>query len=119
MTHEEVEQYLTALGQAVAAKTRATLTIVSRATEYGTSCCRCWRREYNPNIRQVLSDVAEVSRAEEEYLAGTGEEAGAAELQDRHRFGLNGHPEVPSAAAEAAPLRGLKPPPGFGDLEKD
>ena len=78
MTREEVEQYLTALGQAWR-EDESNLDHRFARNRVRHELLPLLEREYNPNIRQVLSDAAEVSRAEEEYWQALVER----ELQDR------------------------------------
>ncbi len=66
LTREEVEQYLAALGQAWR-EDESNLDHRFTRNRVRHELLPLLQREYNPNIRQVLSDAAELARAEEEY----------------------------------------------------
>ena len=66
VTREEVELYLTALGQSWR-EDESNLDHRFARNRVRHVLLPLLEREYNPNIRQVLSDAAELSRAEEEY----------------------------------------------------
>jgi tRNA(Ile)-lysidine synthase len=66
VTREEVELYLTALGQSWR-EDESNLDHRFARNRVRHGLLPLLEREYNPNIRQVLSDAAELSRAEEEY----------------------------------------------------
>jgi tRNA(Ile)-lysidine synthase len=78
MRREEVEKYLAALGQAWR-EDESNLDHRFARNRVRHELLPLLEREYNPNIRQVLSDAAELSRAEEEYWQALVER----ELQDR------------------------------------
>ncbi len=65
-TREEVERYLTALGQEWQ-EDESNVDHRFARNRVRHELLPLLEREYNPNIRQVLSDAAEVSRAEEEF----------------------------------------------------
>ena len=78
VTRQEVEQYLTALGQAWR-EDESNLDHRFARNRVRHELLPLLEHEYNPNIRQVLSDAAELARAEEEYwqalvAAGTGKQ---------------------------------------------
>jgi tRNA(Ile)-lysidine synthase len=75
---EEVEQYLAALGQTWR-EDESNLDHRFARNRVRHELLPLLEREYNPNLRQVLSDAAELSRAEEEYWQMLVER----ELQDR------------------------------------
>src|SRR5664279_2027792 len=66
VTREEVEQYLTALGQSWR-EDESNLDHRFARNRVRHGLLPLLEREYNPNIRQVLSDAVALSRAEEEY----------------------------------------------------
>src|SRR5664280_1407631 len=66
VTREEVELYLTALGQSWR-EDESNLDHRFARNRVRHGLLPLLEREYNPNIRQVLNDAAELSRAEEEY----------------------------------------------------
>ncbi len=66
VTRDEVEQYLTVLGQAWC-EDESNLDHRFARNRVRHELLPLLEREYNPNLRQVLSDLAELSRAEEEY----------------------------------------------------
>src|SRR5664279_1479955 len=66
VTREEVELYLTALGQSWR-EDESNLDHRFARNRVRHVLLPLLEREYNPNIRQALSDAAELSRAEEEY----------------------------------------------------
>ena len=78
VTREEVEKYLAALGQTWR-EDESNLDHRFARNRLRHELLPLLEREYNPNIRQVLSDAAELSRAEEEYWQALVER----ELQDR------------------------------------
>jgi tRNA(Ile)-lysidine synthase len=69
LTREEIEQYLTALGQDWR-EDESNLDHRFTRNRVRHELLPLLEREYNPNLRQVLSDTAELSRAEEEYWQG-------------------------------------------------
>ncbi len=78
VTREEVEHYLMALGQAWR-EDESNLDHRFARNRVRHELLPHLEREYNPNLRQVLSDAAELARAEEEYWQALVER----ELQDR------------------------------------
>ncbi len=66
VTRAELEQYLVALGQAWR-EDESNLEQRFARNRVRHELLPLLEREYNPNIRQVLSDTAELARAEEEY----------------------------------------------------
>ena len=66
VTREEVEQYLTARGQTWR-EDESNLDHRFARNRVRHELLPLLEREYNPNIRQVLTDTAELARAEEEY----------------------------------------------------
>jgi tRNA(Ile)-lysidine synthase len=66
VTREEVEKYLAALGQTWR-EDESNLDHRFARNRVRHELLPHLEREYNPNLRQVLSDAAELSRAEEEY----------------------------------------------------
>ena len=66
MTRDEVEAYLTSLGQSWR-EDESNLDHRFARNRVRHQLLPLLERDYNPNIRQVLSDTAELSRAEEEY----------------------------------------------------
>jgi tRNA(Ile)-lysidine synthase len=75
---EEVEHYLAALGQTWR-EDESNLDHRFARNRVRHELLPLLEREYNPNLRQVLSDAAELARAEEEYWQALVER----ELQDR------------------------------------
>ncbi|MFI5117306.1 MAG: tRNA lysidine(34) synthetase TilS [Terriglobales bacterium] len=75
---EEVEKYLAALGQDWR-EDESNLDHRFARNRVRHELLPLLEREYNPNLRQVLSDAAELARAEEEYW----QELVEKELQDR------------------------------------
>lgn len=75
---EEVEKYLAALGQDWR-EDESNLDHRFARNRVRHGLLPLLEREYNPNLRQVLSDAAELARAEEEYW----QELVEKELQDR------------------------------------
>lgn len=65
-TRDEVETYLSSLGQSWR-EDESNLDHRFTRNRLRHELLPLLEREYNPNLRQVLSDAAEVSRAEEEY----------------------------------------------------
>jgi tRNA(Ile)-lysidine synthase len=66
VTRDEVESYLTSLGQSWR-EDESNLDHRLARNRVRHALLPLLAREYNPNIRQVLSDTAELARAEEEY----------------------------------------------------
>ena len=100
VTREEVEQYLTSLGQQWR-EDESNLNHRFTRNRVRHDLLPLLESEYNPNIRQVLSDAAEVSRAEEEFWQALVER----ELQDRLVVAAE-----PEAHTEEKRIpRGLKP----------
>jgi tRNA(Ile)-lysidine synthase len=66
VTRQEIEKYLTALGQTWR-EDESNLDHRFARNRVRHELLPLLEREYNPNLRQVLSDAAELSRAEEEY----------------------------------------------------
>ena len=73
ITRDEVESYLTSLGQSWR-EDESNLDRRIARNRVRHDLLPLLAREYNPNIRQVLSDAAELSRAEEEYWQALVEE---------------------------------------------
>ena len=102
ITRHEVEAYLTSLGQEWR-EDESNLDHRFARNRARHELLPLLEREYNPNIRRVLSDTAEVSRAEEEYWQA---------LVERELHALTSGAKAPSqvdglnGAAEAAPLQG-------------
>src|ERR1035437_9218925 len=94
---EEVEQYLAALGQTWR-EDESNLDHRFARNRARHELLPLLEREYNPNLRQVLSDAAELARAEEEYW----QELVERELDARRRSKA----EIP---------QGLKPGRGVAD----
>ena len=92
MTREEAESYLTFLGQGWR-EDESNLDHRFARNRVRHELLPLLEREYNPNLRQVLSDAAEVARAEEEYWQALA----ARELEARQ------------CAKSAAIPQGLKP----------
>ena len=103
VTREEVERYLTALGQEWQ-EDESNLDHRFARNRVRHELLPLLEREYNPNIRQVLSDAAEVSRAEEEFWQALVER----ELRDR--LVLVAEPEAHTEGKRIP--RGLKPSSG-------
>ena len=78
MRREEVEKYLAALGQTWR-EDESNLDHRFARNRVRHELLPLLEREYNPNLRRVLSDAAELARAEEEYWQALVER----ELQDR------------------------------------
>src|ERR1035437_9700972 len=113
VTREEVELYLTALGQS-GREDESNLDHRFARNRVRHELLPLLEREYNPNIRQVLSDAAELSRAEEEYWQGLVER----ELEARQRIKTEIPPRLePSTGvagdgtAEAVPFQSGGPEP--------
>jgi tRNA(Ile)-lysidine synthase len=83
----EVEEYLTALGQEWR-EDESNLDYRFARNRVRYELLPLLEREYNPNIRRALSDLAEVSRGEEDYWQGLAER----ELKARH----SAKAEIPS-----------------------
>jgi tRNA(Ile)-lysidine synthase len=98
VTRYEVETYLTSLGQEWR-EDESNLDHRFARNRARHELLPLLEREYNPNIRRVLSDTAEVSRAEEEYWQAVVER----ELHARAP-GAKAPSEV-EGMAEAAPLQ--------------
>ncbi len=81
VTRDEVEQYLTSLGQTWR-EDESNLDHHFARNRVRHELLPLLEREYNPNLRQVLSDLAELSRAEEEYWQSLVE----GELEARERM---------------------------------
>jgi tRNA(Ile)-lysidine synthetase-like protein len=113
VTREEVELYLTALGQSWR-EDESNLDHRFARNRVRHELLPLLEREYNPNIRQVLSDAAELSRAEEEYWRVLVER----ELEARQRIKTEIPPRLePSTGvagdgtAEAVPFQSGGPEP--------
>jgi tRNA(Ile)-lysidine synthase len=110
-TREEVERYLTALGQAWR-EDESNFDSRFARNRVRHALLPLLEREYNPNIRHVLSDAAELSRAEEEYwqalveqeLQGRrpAERSGKADLRVRAQAPYSCYPEPPSVGEGSA-----------------
>ncbi len=79
-TREEVESYLTSLGQSWR-EDESNLDHRFARNRVRHALLPLLEREYNPNLRQVLSDAAELSRAEEEYWQALAERELEARMQ--------------------------------------
>ncbi len=89
----ELEAYLTSIGQPWR-EDESNLDPRFRRNRVRHELLPLLERDYNPNLRQALSEAAEISRGEEEYWAGV---AGAVLQQlgaDRHRLPLAGFAEL-------------------------
>src|SRR5271157_1547920 len=108
VTRDEVEAYLTSLGQPWR-EDESNLDHRFARNRVRHELLPLLEREYNPNIRQVLSGAAELARAEEEYWQALVER----ELEARQRTksdavppGLKpGTPAAGDGTAEAVPLQ--------------
>jgi tRNA(Ile)-lysidine synthase len=95
VTRDEVEAYLTSFGQNWR-EDESNLDHRFTRNRVRHSLLPLLEREYNPNIRQVLSDAAELARAEEEYWQALVE----GELENRlqlERLSLEGFAQLPLA----------------------
>jgi tRNA(Ile)-lysidine synthase len=101
----EVEAYLTALGQAWR-EDETNLDHRFARNRVRHELLPLLEREYNPNLRQVLSDAAELARAEEEYWQALGEK----EFQDRKVAAGPVESEVPQGLAGESPAKGVPSP---------
>src|SRR5271165_4532483 len=119
ITRDEVESYLTSLGQSWR-EDESNLDRRIARNRVRHDLLPLLAREYNPNIRQVLSDTAELARAEEEYwqaLVGRELEAhfvsaAEAELEPRGKQiprglkpGRDAKNRRPDGTAEAVPFQ--------------
>src|SRR5271157_2775103 len=108
VTRDEVEAYLTSLGQPWR-EDESNLDHRFARNRVRHELLPLLEREYNPNIRQVLSDTAALARAEEEYWQALVER----ELEARQGTkpaeispGINrGTPAAGDGTAEAVPLQ--------------
>jgi tRNA(Ile)-lysidine synthase len=107
VTREEVEQYLTAFGQTWR-EDESNLDHRFARNRVRHELLPLLERDYNPNIRQLLSDAAELARAEEEYWNLLAKR----ELETRQRIkaeiphGLKPSTSTPGGdAAEAVPFQ--------------
>src|SRR5271157_1604473 len=108
VTRDEVEAYLSSLGQSWR-EDESNLDHRFARNRVRHALLPLLEREYNPNIRQVLSGAAELARAEEEYWQALVER----ELEARQRTksdavppGLKpGTPAAGDGTAEAVPLQ--------------
>ena len=112
VTRDEVEAYLTALGQRWR-EDESNLDHRFTRNRVRHSLLPLLEREYNPNIRRVLSDTAEVSLAEEAYWQAlvdreleTRQRADRTEIPQRLEPGT---PATGDGTAEAVPLQSLIP----------
>ncbi len=104
---EEVEKYLAALGQDWR-EDESNLDHRFARNRVRHELLPQLEREYNPNLRQVLSDAAELARAEEEYWQELVERELAARLRSKAEIpqGLKPGPGVAdNGTAEAVPLQ--------------
>ena len=107
MTREEVEQYLTAVGQTWR-EDESNLDHAFTRNRVRHQLLPLLEREYNPNLRQVLSDAAELARAEEEYWQALVErelEARQSSKTEEPRGLKPGTLAVTDGTAEAVPLQ--------------
>ena len=99
VTRDEVETYLTALGQTWR-EDDSNLDHRFARNRVRHELLPLLERDYNPNIRQLLSDAAELARAEEEYWNVLAKR----ELETRQRTGTKA--EVPQGLKPGAGLAG-------------
>ena len=107
MTREEVEQYLTAVGQTWR-EDESNLDHAFTRNRVRHQLLPLLEREYNPNLRQVLSDAAELARAEEEYWQALVErelEARQSSKTEEPQGLKPGTLAVTDGTAEAVPLQ--------------
>ena len=108
VTRAEVESYLTSLGQSWR-EDESNLDHRFLRNRVRHALLPLLEREYNPNIRQVLSDAAELSRAEEEYWQALVERELEARQSTKSTAIPQGlKPDAPAAGfgtAEAVPLQ--------------
>ncbi len=95
VTREEVEAYLTSLGQNWR-EDESNLDHRFRRNRVRHALLPLLEREYNPNIRQVLSEAAELARAEEEYWQTRAEPEMEARMQ-LQQLSLKGFADLPLA----------------------
>src|SRR5271165_6896574 len=102
VTRDEVETYLTSLSQGWR-EDESNLDCLFARNRVRHELLPLLEREYNPNLRRVLGDTAEVSRAEEEYWHQLAER----ELESR-TSGAKAPSKVDSldGTAEAVPFQG-------------
>src|SRR5271166_1044514 len=96
VTREEVEAYLTSLGQSWREDD------TNRDHRFARNRVRhellpLLEREYNPNIRQLLSGAAELSRAEEEYWQALVERELVSRMQQPQQLSLESFAGLPLA----------------------
>lgn len=96
VTRQELESYLTALGQAWR-EDESNLDHRFTRNRVRHELLPLLEHEYNPNIRQVLSDAAELSRAEEEYWQGMVQRELEARQTEVARLDLNNFAGLPLA----------------------
>src|SRR5271157_700224 len=108
VTRDEVEAYLSSLGQSWR-EDESNLDHRFARNRVRHELLPLLEREYNPNIRQVLSDTAALARAEEEYWQALVErelEARQGTKPDAVPPGLKpGTPAAGDGTAEAVPLQ--------------
>jgi tRNA(Ile)-lysidine synthase len=107
VTREEVEQYLTALGQEWR-EDESNLDHRFARNRIRHELLPLLEREYNPNILRALSDLAEVARGEEEYWQGLVERELEARQSRRTEVPRGPKPDNQIAGdgtAEAVPLQ--------------
>src|SRR5208283_3766805 len=96
VTREEVEAYLTSLGQSWREdETNRDHRFARNRVRY--ELLPLLEREYNPNIRRVLSGAAELARAEEEYWQALVERELVSRMQQPQQIGLEGFAGLPLA----------------------
>jgi tRNA(Ile)-lysidine synthase len=96
VTRAEVEDYLTTIGQKWR-EDESNRDLHFQRNRVRHQLLPLLEREYNPNIRQVLSEVAEVARAEEEYWNAVASEEIALRTPSRQSLRLDGFAELPLA----------------------
>ena len=96
VTRQEVEQYLGALGQ-FWREDESNLDHRFTRNRVRHELLPLLEREYNPNIRQALSDAAELARAEEEYWRVLVQQELQARETEVVRLRLNNFPALPLA----------------------
>jgi tRNA(Ile)-lysidine synthase len=96
VSRSSVEDYLTALGQAWR-EDESNLDHRFQRNRVRHQLLPLLEREYNPNIRQVLGEVAEIARAEEDYWNKVASGEIALRTPSRCSLRLNGFAELPLA----------------------
>ena len=96
VTRDEVEGYLSAAGQSWR-EDESNLDHRIARNRVRHELLPLLAREYNPNIRQVLSDTADLSRAEEEYWQALVERELVSRMQQPQQFSLENFAKLPLA----------------------